>query len=155
MSQNLVSLNFTADDLAAIDTALSTLEQKFGPLIELSIDDRRHLTKMGEKSESLCRQTLMLLGQNTESLPPRYDLAEAQRDLAVLDLLRPRFSRLRLLMSRADDTEMALGSDLLSAALEGYAIAKAFGKGAGLDALKEAMATRFSGKRRAAKPGAQ
>ncbi len=97
----------------------------------------------------------MLLAQNTDSLPPRYDLAEAQRDLAVLDLLRPRFSRLRLLMSRADDTEMALGSDLLSAALEGYAIAKAFGKGAGLDALKEAMATRFSGKRRVAKPGAQ
>ncbi len=27
----------------------------------------------------------------------------------------------------ADDTEMALGSDLLSAALEGYAIAKGFG----------------------------
>jgi hypothetical protein len=110
---------------------------------------------MGEKSESLCRQTPILLGQNTEFIPPLYDLAEAQRDLAVLDLLRPRFSRLRLLMSRADDTEMALGRDLLSAALEGYAIAKAFGKGAGLDALKEAMATRFSGKRRAAKPGAQ
>ncbi len=61
----------------------------------------------------------MLLAQNTESLPPRYDLAEIQRDLTMLDLLRPRFSRLRLLMSRADDTEMALGSDLLSAAIEG------------------------------------
>ncbi len=55
MSQNLVSLNFTADDLAALDAALSTLEQKFAPLIKLSIDDRRSLTKMGEKSESLCR----------------------------------------------------------------------------------------------------
>ncbi|MBL8394341.1 MAG: hypothetical protein JNK99_06235, partial [Candidatus Accumulibacter sp.] len=46
---------------------------------------------------------------------------------------------------------MALGSDVLAAALEGYAIAKAFGKGAGLDSLKEAMATRFSGGRRAAR----
>ncbi|MBO3715846.1 MAG: hypothetical protein J5X23_12865 [Candidatus Accumulibacter sp.] len=50
---------------------------------------------------------------------------------------------------------MALGSDILSAALEGYAIAKAFGKGAGVDALKEAMATRFSGRRRAVKPDAE
>jgi len=97
----------------------------------------------------------MVVDHDVDSLPPRYDLAEAQRDLTILDLLRPRFSRLRLLMSRADDTEMALGRGLLSAALDGYAIAKAFGKDACLDALKEAMATRFSGKRRAAKPGAQ
>ena len=43
---------------------------------------------------------------------------------------------------------MALGSDILSAALEGYALAKVFGKGAGLDALKEAMAGRYSRKRK-------
>ena len=148
MSQNLVSLTFSADDIAAI----ATLEKKLAPLIELSIDDRRRLAKMGEKSESLCRQTLMLLGQNAQLIPPGYDLAEAQRDLATLDLLVPRFSRLRQLLRKADDTEMALGSDIMSAALTGYAIAKAFGKGAGLDALKEAMATRFSGRWRAVKP---
>ncbi len=99
---------------------------------------------MGEKSESLCRQTLMLLGQNTQLIPPGYDLAEAQRDLATLDLLVPRFSRLRQLLRKADDTEMALGSDLMSAALDGYALAKVFVKGAGLDALKEIMAGRFT-----------
>ena len=85
MSQNLVSLTFSADDIAAI----ATLEKKLAPLIELSIDDRRRLAKMGEKSESLCRQTLMLLGQNTQLIPPGYDLAEAQRDLSTLDLLVP------------------------------------------------------------------
>jgi len=155
MSQNLVSLNFSADDIAAIDAAIGTLEQKLGSLVELSIDERRTLTKMGERSESLCRQTLIVLGQNAQLLPPAYDLAEAQGDLAVLDLLRPRFSRLRLLVSKADDSEMALGSDILTAALEGYALAKAFGKGAGLDTLKEAMSTRFSGRGRAARPAAQ
>jgi hypothetical protein len=155
MSQNLVSLNFSADDIAAIDAAIGTLEQKLGSLVELSIDERRTLTKMGERSESLCRQTLIVLGQNAQLLPPAYDLAEAQRDLAVLDLLRPRFSRLRLLVSKADDSEMALGSDILTAALEGYALAKAFGKGAGLDTLKEAMSTRFSGRGHSTKPAAQ
>ena len=151
MSQNLVSLSFSAEDIAAIDAAIGTLENKFAHLVQLSVDDRRSLTKMGEKSESVCRQTLMVLAQDAQVIPPGYDLAEAQRDLAVLDLLRPRFSRIRLLRSKADDTEMALGSDVLAAALEGYAIAKAFGKGAGLDSLKEAMATRFSGGRRAAR----
>ena len=89
MSQNLVSLTFSADDIAAIDAAIATQERKLAPLIELSIDDRRRLAKMGEKSESLCRQTLMLLGQNTQLIPPGYDLAEAQRDLSTLDLLVP------------------------------------------------------------------
>ena len=41
------------------------------------------------------------------------------------------------------------GQALLTAALEGYALAKVFGKGAGLDALKEAMAGRYSRKRKA------
>ena len=110
---------------------------------------------MGERSESLCRQTLMLPGQNAQLIPPGYDLAEAQHDLATYDLLHPRFSRLRQLTSKAEDTEMALGSDILIAALEGYAPAKAIGKGAGLDALKETMATRFSGRRRAARPATE
>jgi hypothetical protein len=102
---------------------------------------------MGERSESLCRQTLMLPGQNAQLIPPGYDLAEAQHDLATYDLLHPRFSRLRQLPRKAEDTEMALGSDILIAAIEDYALAKAIGKGAGLDALKETMATRFCGRR--------
>jgi hypothetical protein len=110
---------------------------------------------MGERSESLCRQTLMLPGQNAQLIPPGYDLAEAQHDLATCDLRHPRFSRLQQLPRKAEDTEMALGSDILIAALEGYALAKAIGKGVGLDALKETMATRFSGRRRTSRPATE
>ncbi|HOG03169.1 MAG TPA: hypothetical protein PLL14_04265 [Accumulibacter sp.] len=85
----------------------------------------------------------MLLGQNAQLIPPGYDLTEAQHDLATYVQRHPRFSRLRQLIRKAKDTEMALGSDILIAALKGYALAKAIGKGAGLDALKETMATRF------------
>ena len=151
MSQNLISLNFSAEDIAAIDSALSTLEEKFSNLIELSVEQRRTLAKMGEKTEGVCRQTLLVLAQNSQMIPPGFDLREAENDLANLDLLRRRFSRLRQLAAKADDTEMALGSDILCAALEGYAIAKAFGKGAGLDALKETMAARFTGRHATAK----
>ncbi len=148
MSQNLVTLNISPDDLAAIAAAITTLQEKLGGLIELSVDQRRSLTKMGDKSEAFCRQTLIVLAQNKQIIPPELDLAEAERDLHNLDLLRPHLANLRQLVSKADDTEMALGSDILSAALEGYALAKVFGKGAGLDALKEAMAGRYSRKRK-------
>jgi hypothetical protein len=146
MSQNLVSLNFPQADIDAIDAALATLEEKLAHLIELSVADRRSLVKMGDKSEAFCRQTLIVLDQNRHILPPTFDLAEATQDLAALDLLRPRFTRLRLLIGKADDTEMALGSDVMSAALDGYALAKVFGKGAGLETLREAMSARYSRK---------
>ncbi|WP_291992837.1 hypothetical protein [Candidatus Accumulibacter sp. ACC003] len=43
---------------------------------------------------------------------------------------------------------MALASDILNAALEAYALAKFFGKGAGLDALKETVAARTKRERK-------
>lgn len=148
MSQNLITLTLTADDIAAIDSALATLETRLAALVELSAEDRRSLAKMGDKSEAFCRQTLIVLGQNRQIVPAELDLDEAEADLRHLDLLRPRFARLRQLTSRADDTEMALGSDILGAALDGYALAKVFGKGAGLDALKEVVGVRFSRRRK-------
>jgi hypothetical protein len=139
MTQNLISLTFSAEDLAAIHAAVRALEEKLAALIELSVDERRRLNKMGDKTEAACRQTLIVLAQNRQLLPPGFDLPEAERDLATLDQLRPVFARIRQLAARGDDTEMALGSDILSASLEGYALAKAIGKGAALDALRESM----------------
>ena len=57
-------------------------------------------------------------------------ILDAQNDLAHLDKLRPRTARLRRLLEKADDGETALGSDVMSAALEGYALLKVSGKGA-------------------------
>ncbi len=144
MSQNLISLSISDADWAAVDEALTALESKLAGLINLSVDERRTLNKMGDKSESFCRQTLVVLGQNPQVVPPGLDLAEAQRDLIALDALRHRTTRLRLLLGRAEDSETALGSDLMNASLEGYALLKVMGKGSGLEALRKSMSARFS-----------
>ncbi len=52
-----------------------------------------------------------------------------RRDLATLDALRPCLARLSKLSQRGDDTQMAVGSDLMTNALEGYAVLKVTGKG--------------------------
>ena len=49
--------------------------------------------------------------------------------------------RLAQLLERLEDTEMALGSDVMVAALEGYAVLKAVGKGEG-DAARALPARR-------------
>ena len=151
MSQNLISLTLTEADYAEIDSALATLDAKLSGLISLDTDERRAISKMGEKSEAFCRRTLVVMSENPDLIPVGVDLAEALRDMAQLDALRPRATRLRKLLGRIDDSEMALGSDMMVTSLEGYALLKVLGKGSGLDALRRDMASRFSRKAPAAK----
>ncbi len=146
MSQNIISISFDDTALNTIDQALEALEGQLTGLIDLSVEQRRALPKMGDKSEAFCRQTLNVLQQNPQLVPPSLDLAEAQRDLLALDALRSRSSRLRQLMGRVEDTELALGSDVMSASLDGYALLKVLGKGSGLEALRKEMGARFAKK---------
>ena len=152
MSQDLVSIQFAPADLDAVDSALAVLEAKLEALVTLTAAERRKAIKMGDKSEVFCRQTELVLRQNPDIVPSSFDLAGLQQDFAAIDALRPRLQRLRAITDRADDTEIALGSDIISAALDGYALAKVGGKGTALDTLKAAMQTRLSRKPR--KPAA-
>lgn len=144
MAQNLISLSLSDAEYAEIDAALAVLERHAANLIDLSTADRRSLNKMGDKSEAFCRQALRVLDQNRHVLPPTLDLAEAQRDLTQFDLLRTRAVRLEVLMGKIDDTLTALGSDVMNASLEGYALLRVVGQGSGLEALRQSMGTRFA-----------
>ena len=155
MKQNLVSLEFSAAQLEAVDAALAVLEENLAELVTLTAVQRRKALKMGDGSEVFCRQTELVLRQNAGMVPADFELDELQQDLATLDALRPRLQRLRTLTDRADDTELALGSDILSASLDGYALTKVIGQGTGLDTLKAAMKTRLARKpRKPADPAA-
>ena len=155
MTQNLVAIEFSPADLEAIDGALAVLEAKLGILITLSADERRTAIKMGDKSEVFCRQTELVLRQNPGIVPGNFDLAGLQQDIVALDALRSLQQRLRTLTDRTDDTELALGSDIMSASFDGYALAKVGGKGTALDTLRDAMQTRLARKPRTpAKPAA-
>lgn len=90
MSQNLLSLTLSDAQLQTVDDALLALEGALAGLIALDGDERRGLARMGAKSEQFCRQTLNVLSQNPQIVPPSVKLADAQEDLVALDRLRPR-----------------------------------------------------------------
>ena len=144
MSQNLISFQLSPTDLAAVDGALKTLEDKLAGLIDLSIEQRRFLTKMGDKSEAFARKAVEVLGANPNVLPANFNLAELRRDLAAFDVLRSRLTRLDRIHERMTDSQLALGSDVMNAALEGYAFLKVAGQGEGLDAARKALSVRFA-----------
>jgi len=60
-----------------------------------------------------------------------------------IDALNTRLVRLQRVMEKAHDTEMALGSDVMVMALEGYAFLKIAGKGEGLHGLRKTLGKRF------------
>lgn len=148
MTQNRISLRLTGEDVVAVEDAIATLEQRLTGLIGLTPDERRELTKMGDKSEAFCRQAVITLGKHPDVLPRNFDVDEYRADLAALDALRPLLARLQRVYDRMVDSEMALGSDLMVASLEGYAHLKVAGRGDGLDTLKDALGARFNRKRR-------
>ena len=150
--QNLVSLNLSAQDLADLDAALATLRRVFAPFVALQPDDRVEMKKMGPKSRDFCEQTLTLLENNPQMVPPSLGLAEALADRAALEQLRPRLQQLRQLVEKADDTEMALGSDMMAIALEGYRLLEVSGKGEALKSARRELSARFARKRRTAEP---
>ena len=150
MSQNIVSLVLTDEQINAAMDALTALEGALAGLISLDAEERRRLTKMGQKSEVFCRQAISVLAQNPQIVPRSLQLADAQADLLALDRLRPVLDRLQKLAERGSDTEIALGSDVMDVALEGYGLLKVSGKNQGLDGLRKELSSRWAKSRRTA-----
>ena len=145
MSQNLISLTIDFSRFTAIEAAVTALEKELVDFVELSVEQRRELLKLGPKTEVFCRATIEVMERNPGALPADFDLNAIRQDRVAIDQVRPLLSRLRMLVSRVQDTEMALGSDLYKAALDGYRFAKATGKGAMLDELRMQASPLFKG----------
>ena len=153
MTQNLVTLNLTDAQLTAVDAAITELETQLGGLIALPAAKKRSLRKMGQKSEAFCRQALNVLEQNPQMVPANVPLADAIAGLNALEQLRPRMIRLSRLSERASDTDIALGADVMSVALQGYSLLKLSGRAEGLEPLRQELGVRFSKtSRRASQP---
>ena len=142
------TVRFTEEDLAAIDAALTQLEQRFVKLIALDGKQRQRLFKMGNKTEKFCRETLSVLDKNRQLATPAMDLNGALTALRTIDELRPRSKQILKLAERMRDTELALGSDVATAARQGYNSLGEFGDRHGLEGMRQALSARF--KRRAA-----
>ncbi|HSU66175.1 MAG TPA: hypothetical protein VLJ39_04870 [Tepidisphaeraceae bacterium] len=153
MTQSLVTLNLTDAQLTAADAALTELETQFAGLIALDVAKRKSLKKMGRKSESFCRQAVRVLEQNPQIVPASVPVADAVAGLNALEALRPRMIRLARLSERATDTDIALGSDVMAVALQGYSLLKVSGRSQGLEGLRNELGVRFSKTPRQPKSG--
>lgn len=144
MTQNLVSQHLSDDQWARADAAINELAAALEPmLVSVTRSDKKMMVKMGEASEVFCRQALDVMQENLQLMPRGLDIEEMRRDLNAHDALNARIVRMTRLLEQARNAEIALGSDVMVSALEGYAVLKAVGKGEGVQALTRQLGRRF------------
>ena len=152
MSQNLVSNHMDAGQWSGVDEALDLLEQRLAPIvIALDAGKRRRLVRMGDGSEPFCRKTYIAGRDNRHALPATLNVEEMGRDLESHDEINKRLTRLTRLMEKVRDTEAAVGSDVMTAALATYHFLQAAG-GDGLDEVNRELAKRFEGQGKRPEP---
>jgi hypothetical protein len=153
MTQNYANHHMDAGQWTAVDAAIDALVAALEPtLVPLTQDQRQRVVKMGDGSEAFCRKALDVMSENIALMPRNFDIEEMRNDLVSHDALNARIVRLTKLLEKTRDTDMALGSDVMVAALEGYAFLKAAGKAEGVDALRKLLGKRFDGQGRKSAP---
>ena len=153
MGTNLATVHFDAAQWAAVDAAIEAMERAWEPmLVLLDPGVRARSTKMGHRSEAFCRSAHRVMRENAHTLPRDLDLDEMSRDLASHDELALRRTRIDRLVEKLADTDIALGIDVMAAALRGYAMLRLNGQAHGLDGQRRDLSRRFEKSARR-KPG--
>ena len=148
-------MNITADELASLMGSMENIRAIFGNrAISLSPEERRSITKMGDKSRTFCEQAVAGINAHSGSMPADLDVAGLSQDLADFAKLDAFYTEYLTLGEKIDDTLKALSSDVMTGSIIGVTFLKALNKlNPGLDTLlKSLSAVRRS--KPAAKPPA-
>ena len=144
MAYQNITATLSDKDIQEIKTALQTIEQKLPFLITLSVEERRKLVKMGDKSLAFVKNSLTAAQSNRDILPASFDLDEFVRDYQLAATLTELLIGMRRLTEQVDDTLMAVGSEAMTSSLTVYDYVKtAAKKTPGFKTLAEQLGERF------------
>jgi hypothetical protein len=139
-----------------IDSVLAKLgecKSALAPYMQgLTAEERQDLFKMGDKTVATVQKTQSYTVTNPEFAPNYMDIDEFNRDMAVVNQLKPLEDLAKQLVVDISDTSMLAGSEALTQALFYYGqVREANSKGVATSrAIYEDLQPRFSRKR--AKP---
>lgn len=151
MADNRVSAVLSDADRTVVLAAVDTIREKLPFLVDLEPQERKELAKMGDKRRALVERAVTFVQQNPDVIPVTFDKAEFEKDLALFQAMAPVVAEVMKLQELVDDTMVALSADLYAAALTVYLLAKAAGRGEGLDEFLDLLGNAFA--RQARKAG--
>jgi hypothetical protein len=143
-----ISAQLSETDLQDIKTAIATIEAKLPFLIHLTVEERRKLFKMGNKSLAFVSNSLTAAQSNPDILPASFDLDEFNSDYQLASTLTEVHLRLQQLTEKVDDTLIAVSSEAMTSSLTVYDYIKtAAKKTPGLRAIADQLGERFKASR--------
>jgi hypothetical protein len=122
MSYSNISASLSAADKQAVLQAVQTIKSKLPFLVNLNEEERKKLRKMGHVRSSYVKDVYLTSLSNPDSLPGGFDLEEYSKDMALQKDLDEIFAALGPICEGINDTEVALGIELMkqSDACYGY-----------------------------------
>ena len=140
---NRLDVTATAEQLAAIDAALTSVEEATQFFVSLSPEQRKRMLKLGPKSEDFVRHAMEAGRLNPDIVPTALEMAEMDRDKAIRDAMVSFGQRLDALQQKARDTSTVAGADLMGASMVIYRALTANGRAAGLDEVLTRLRVRW------------
>lgn len=144
MTQDRASLVISEEDERTVLAAIAQIEAVLKNLTAFEAGEHKGMQFMGTRNAPFARATHELLQQNRDLVPPSLDLDAMRADFEAYDRMQRINVALQRLTRMCADTEAALGSDALDAALSGYTMLKVFGPSHGLGDAVKALSERFA-----------
>ena len=141
MLENRIDASVTAADIQAALEAVALIRTKLPFLLDLTINQRMSLPKLGDGSRAFVQKALEIAKLNPDILPRSFDIARMERDLELFFELMPVLTAVAQLHELLDDTLMQIGSEAMSAALWIYRQVQAT---PGMDAERSDLSERFA-----------
>jgi len=133
--ENKISITISKEAIETINAAIATIEQQLPNLINLTVEDRKSLPKMGDKTLAFVNKALEYSKQNSKVVPSFLDVAEFEKDVQAVTNINRVLIPLQQLVEKLDDTTLLAGSEAYSAALTFYNAVKGAAK-AGVPGMK-------------------
>jgi hypothetical protein len=123
---------------------IATIRTDLPFLLNLNAEQRKKLQNITEASQGITQATINFVTQHPEALPSTFNVAEFNKDAALLTPFQQVASLIANLNTDTDDTLRALHSDLYGETLDVYAYAKAANRAGAYDDYINIVKTRFA-----------
>lgn len=122
MSKNdLISVEFSTEDLKKIDDALKTISEVLkGKTRNLTPEERKQFGRIAEQNKLFVEKSKSLMEQFPQYIPVFMDKAEFDKDFAARKAIENRLQLLDSLTEQLSDTKILLDNDNYTAALTFY-----------------------------------
>ncbi|OED43220.1 hypothetical protein AB832_02670 [Flavobacteriaceae bacterium (ex Bugula neritina AB1)] len=118
---NLISTSFTAEEVEAINQALTTIETTIhGKVINLTPEERQLYGKLGNRTENWVKKVTGYMDQKPELVPFYLNKTEFDKDVKVREEILPVLRRITSVVESLEDTSKLLSTDIYNAAIAYY-----------------------------------